>query len=116
MNFYTCKHSSRFRIETCIEMINAQLRDLALTGVQAVGEHIAGGQARFTEGIIMHLANHVAADTDCQGKCAPNARLKGGGKCHEDFEPKLAQVRRLCASEGSFQNLWIRQRCPTQNF
>ncbi len=77
MNFYTCKHSSQFRIETCIEVIDTQLRpfdrvstgstyqlraaDLALTGVQAVGEHVAGGQARFTEGIITHFSYDISA-------------------------------------------------------
>ena len=42
-------------------MIDAQLRDLALTGVQAVGEHRAGREARFTEGTIAHFSNHVSA-------------------------------------------------------
>ncbi len=41
-------------------MIDTQLRDLALTGVQAVGEHVAGGQARFAKGIIAHFSHHIS--------------------------------------------------------
>ncbi len=49
------------RIESCIIVINAQLRDVTLTGVQAVGEHRAGRQARFPEGIVTHFSHNISA-------------------------------------------------------
>ncbi len=43
-------------------MIDAQLRDPALTGEEAVGDHVAGGEASFAKGIISSSAGLLRED------------------------------------------------------
>ncbi len=55
-------------------MIDAQVPNPALAGEQAVGDHVPGGEASFTEGIISSSAGSKTLNTKLVQAGRPYAR------------------------------------------